>query len=224
MNTLILTGAEKTMHKVLDLTAPSKQKYAAIHDYDFMSMRSFAADKQCGFESHHVGFLKATMAFKLLRFYDVVMWLDADSIITNYDYKIEDFITGTGCYIASYDWMHYTSFSTGNFIVKRTKDVECLFNTFLNVSKSRLNDIMADQGALNLIYNFSTEYKNMFNVIPHKFLNSVPSFLVETKTWKDDNNRSGIVEPWNPECFLAHFTGTSTTERIELIGGNKLGL
>ena len=224
MKTLILTGSDQSMMGVLDLTLPSKQEYCKNHNYDLLSLRSFAADTECNFSSTHVGFLRAVMAFKQLRFYDNVMWIDADSIITNMDYKIEDFIQNDACFIASYDWMHFNSFSTGNFIVRKTNDTQDLFNRFLAASRYRLNDIMAEQGTLNQIYNELDSNKKMFNILPHKFLNSVPEFLVDTDTWRNDNNRSGIVKPWTPDCFLAHLTGLSTAERINILANNKLNL
>ena len=82
MKTLILTGCDKSMYDVLDLTIPSKQKYAAKHGYDFMSVRSFPGDAECGLEERHIGFQRTVLAFKLLRHYESVMWVDADSVIT----------------------------------------------------------------------------------------------------------------------------------------------
>jgi hypothetical protein len=224
MKTLILTGSDQSMIDVLDLTLPSKQEYCKKHNYDLLALRSFAADTECNFNSSHVGFLRAVMAFRQLRFYDNVMWIDADSIITNMDYKIEDFIQNEACFIASYDWMHFNSFSTGNFIIRKTNDTQNLFNRFLAVSQYRLNDIMAEQGTLNQIYNELDSNKTMFNILPHKFLNSVPEFLVDTGTWRNDNNRSGIIKPWTPDCFLAHLTGLSTAERVNILSNNKLNL
>ena len=224
MRTLILTGSDDEMLSVLDLTLPSKQAYCKRHNYDLLSLRSFPADKECNFESRHIGFIRVATAFKLLKFYDNVMWVDADSIITNTDYKIEDFITGTETFIASYDWMWYNSFSSGNFIVRRTPDAQQLFNRFLAVSRYRLNDIMQDQGALNQIFNESVEYRKMFNVLHHRFLGSVPALMVDTITWRNDNNRSGIINQWNPDCFLAHLTGATASDRIDILTNNKLNL
>lgn len=224
MKTLILTGSDDSMMEVLNLTLPSKQEYCKKHNYDLLSLRSFAADTECNFNSSHVGFLRAVMAFRQLRFYDNVMWIDADSIITNMEFTIEDFIINDACFIASYDWMHFNSFSTGNFIVRKTKDTQNLFNRFIAASQYRLNDIMAEQGTLNQIYNELDSNKEMFNILPHKFLNSVPEFLVNTDTWRNDNNRSGIIKPWTPDCFLAHLTGLSTAERVSVLTDNKLNL
>jgi len=224
MKTLILTGSDKQMIDVLDLTLPSKQEYCKKHNYDLLSLRSFAPDTECNFNLNHIGFLRAVMTFRQLRFYDNVMWIDADAIITNMDYKIEDFIQNDACFIASYDWMWYNSFSTGNFIIRKTKDTQDLFNKFIAGSRYRLNDIMQEQGTLNQIYRELDSNKRMFNILHHRFLNSVPEFLVETDTWRNDNNRSGIINPWNPDCFLAHLTGLSAEERVNILANNRLNL
>lgn len=221
MNTLILTGSDKSMSNLLDLTIPSKQKYASIHGYDFMALRTFSADTQYGFDSHHIGFLRASFAFKMLRYYDNVMWLDADALVTNFIYKINDFLSIDACFTASHDWMHYGSFSTGNFILSKNEKTTMLFNLFLTISRYNLNNILAEQATFNQIYN-NPEHKHFFNVLPHKYLNSVPSFITETKTWKDDTSRPTIIQPWTSDSFLAHFTGASTSERINMIENNLL--
>jgi hypothetical protein len=221
---LVLTGSDEPMWGVLDETIPSKQKYVKERGYDLMVVRSFPGDKECRLEERHIGFQRAALAFKLLKFYDAVMWIDADSVITNTSYKIEDFIRGNECYIASYDWMHYNSFSTGNFIVRRTPNVQNFFNLFLQVSRIHLEGIGADQSTFNQIYRDMPDQRENFGILDHRYLNAVPSFLVETQTWKNDNNRTGIVAPWTSDCFLAHFTGTDNQERIELIKNNKLGI
>jgi|TARA_R110000868_G_scaffold138335_2_gene352386 hypothetical protein len=223
MKTLILTGSDKSMWDVLDLTNPSKQNYAASKGYDFMCLRSFPGIESCGFKEQHIGFQRTAFAFKLLNHYDNVMWVDADSVITNFDYKLEDFIHKDACYIASYDWMHHTSFSSGNFIVRRTQNVSNFFNAFVQISQHFLEMIVADQGALNQMYNIP-QYREDFCILDHKYLNAVPGFLTETQTWIKDNNRSGIVAPWTKDSFLAHFTGTENSERIQLIKDNKLNL
>ena len=222
--TLILTGSEQSMWEVLDESIPSKQEYAKIRGYDFMAVRSFPGDKECKLEERHIGFQRTALAFKLLKFYKTVMWVDADSIITNYDYKIEDFIKGEETYIASYDWMHYNSFSSGNFIVRRTPNTQDFFNLFLQVSRYHLEGIGADQSALNQIFRDLPGQRANFGILEHKYLNAVPGFLSETRTWKNDKGRPTIIHPWTADCFLAHFTGTDNDERVELMKTNRLGI
>lgn len=223
MKTLILTGSDEKMLKVLDLTLSSKQEYCKKHNYDFLSLRSFAADPQCNFTLAHIGFIRAVMAFKQLRYYDNVMWIDADSIITNIDYKIEDFILNDACFIASYDWAHFNSFSTGNFIIRKTDKTQNLFNRFLDVSRYRLNDIMQEQGTLNQIYRESNESREFFNILPHKFLGGVPNVVHDTATWRNDH-RGALADPWTLDCFLAHLTGMTPEERVDILANNKLNL
>lgn len=224
MKTLILTGSDERMLNVLDLTLPSKQEYCKKHNYDLLSLRSFHADTediQNNFNSYNIGFLRVLIAFKQLRYYDNVMWIDADSIITNMEYKIEDFILNDACFIASYDWMHFNSFSTGNFIIRKTSNMQSLIDKFISVSQNRLSDVMQEQGALNQIYTESNEYKEMFNILPHKFLGGVPNIVYDTASW---SGRWPLIDPWTPDFFLAHLTGMTAEERVEILSNNKLNL
>jgi hypothetical protein len=234
MKTLILTGADKgsdgRMHELLDLTIPSKQKYASIHGYDFLSLRSFPTDLECGFdEKKHVGYLRANIAFKMLRFYDAVMWIDGDSVVTNFDFKITDFQKNDTCFTASYDWFHCSTFSTGNFVIFKNNKTQHLYNTFLALARQRVqngNPFDQEQGTLNALWLRLPEIKNLFNILPQKFLGGVPSFITKTPSWiQRKNDQVGkIVSPWDKTNFLAHLTGISNEDRINIIKNNMLEL
>jgi hypothetical protein len=234
MKTLILTGSDKgsdnRMHELLDLTIPSKQKYASIHEYDFLSLRSFPSDHECGFDSKkHVGYLRANIAFKMLRFYDAVMWIDGDSIVTNFDYKIEDFQKDDTCFTASYDWMHNFTFSAGNFVIYKNNKTQLLYNYFLALATQRIkNGDPGDQeqGTLNALWLRIPEVSNLFNILPHRFLGGVPAFITQTPSWieRKNDNVGKIISPWNKTNFLAHLTGISNHDRINIIKNNMLEL
>lgn len=230
---LVLTGSDDSMHSVLDLTIPSKQRYVQKHGYDLLIRRSFPAIPEAGFMDNviGIGFLRTLMVFQMLEHYDVVMWIDGDSIITNDDIPIDDFLIGDHGFYASWDWLSHanggpghTGFSSGNFVVRRTANTEKLFNAFINVSRHFLQDEGADQVTLNTIYNVAEiGLQQEFKILGHSFLNAVPEFMVETSTWKADPKRSGptrshiIVSPWNEDCFLAHLTGCTTEDRIMIL-------
>lgn len=224
MRTLVITGSEEGMWDVLDLTLNSKYKWCQNNGYDILVKRTWPAKPKLQFQENltHQGFLRVVVSFEQLRYYDAVMWLDADSIITNQNYKIQDFVDNVHCFFASYNWMIPESpngeFTTGNFVLTKTNqaNIELLYNEFIAVSKHFLSNPCQELYTLNTIYKNPT-FKHLFKVLPHKFLNACPDFLVETPTWKNDNNRSGIVSPWNEECFLAHLTGCSTKERYEML-------
>lgn len=224
MRTLVITGSEQSMWNVLDLTLPSKYKWCQKYGYDILVKRTWPAKPKFNFEADlkHLGFLRVIACFEQLKYYDNVMWLDGDSIITNQEYKIEDFIDDEHCFFASYNWMVSESptgeFTTGNFVIKQTPqtDIEHLYNTFLQVSQHFLGHICQELATLNTIYK-SPDYYKMIKVLPHKYLNACPNTLMDTQTWKGDKSRNGIESPWNEESFLAHLTGCTTAERYELL-------
>jgi hypothetical protein len=212
------------MWNVLDLTLNSKYKWCQRYGYDILVKRTWPAKPKLNFQQNltHLGFLRAVVCFEQLRYYDNVMWLDGDSIITNQNYKIEDFINDECCFFASYNWSVEESpngaFTTGNFILKRDSkaDIEKLYNLFLQVSKHFIDHVLQELITFNTIYS-NPAFSSMFKILPHKYLNACPEILKETKTWSNDKNRGNIVGPWNPECFLAHLTGCTTEERFEIL-------
>lgn len=221
---LILTGTtedivlhknlnDNKMQEVFELTLPSKQKYAMKYGYDLLTMRSFGNDDRNNFKDIQLGCLRLYRTFQMLENYDVVMWLDADAIVTNNRYSIEDFLAEDKAFYASYDWVWKESFSTGNVIIQRTQQTSELFSMFLKIGKQVADHMMSEQLAMNWI-NKNTSLSNTFGILEHKYLNAVPECLIETPTWKADNNRRGIVSPWNKDCFLAHLTGCSNQDRV----------
>jgi|688.fasta_scaffold430127_2 hypothetical protein len=220
---LVLTGTtndpsnsnDNTMEEVFDLTLPSKQRYSKKYGYDLLALRSFGNGDVYGFKDTDIGFLKATRTFEMLRYYDIVMWIDADSIITNH-MPITDFPIEDNSFCASYDWAWKESFSTGNFIIQRTNEFDQLFDIFLQIGKQCSGRLMQEQEVLNYMQK-NTNLKNTMKSLEHRFLNAVPSFITETPTWKADNNRTGIVSPWSDDCFLAHLTGCTNHDRINLL-------
>jgi len=229
---LVVTGCDEAMHSVLDLTIPSKLRYVQKHGYDFNILRSFPSTPSINIDGTTpigLGFARTIHTFQMLEHYDVVMWLDGDSIVTNNTMPIEDFITDTHTAYFSYDWpvapdgsTGHVGFSGGNFILQLTKDTEALFNTFLQASQQYLHDSGADQACFNAIYN-QTPLRGSFKILEHRYLNAVPDFITRTKVWQACPNRTGpnktftIPAPWNEDCFLAHLTGCNTEDRVDLL-------
>ena len=230
---LLLTGSDRNMYNVLHLTIPSKLRYVKKYEYDIMIMNSFRKYPEYNVNSNNdlidLGFSKTIYMFQMLEHYDVVMWLDGDSIITNDSYPIESFLTDEHCLYFSYDWpvspdqkSGHSGFSGGNFIVKLTDKTNEIFSVFVNMAQRYLNDVGCDQACFNAMYNF-TEYGKYIKVLDHKYLNSVPESILTTSTWSSDPNRSGpnkthnIVNPWTEDSFIAHLTGCTAKDREDLL-------
>lgn len=225
---LVVTGAENIsknkenkIEEMFNLTLPSKQNYANKQNYDFLIIRSFGIDKENKLQrtDNHLGFLRVIRCLEMLEYYDIVMWIDGDSIITNQNLNINDFnLDDDHCFYASWDWMHKTpyfnghyfhAFSLGNFIIKNGKTLKEFTDTFLNSAKY----FPDEQYCLNMLY-AKTPLKNMIKILDHNFLGGVPEEVQNFSVWKD---RPKLISPWNKNNFLCHFTGISNEQRIELM-------
>ena len=229
--TLLMTGVSdilppKTndvpMEEVFNLTLPSKQRYTEKHGYDLLTMRSFGSGKEYGFKDTNVGLLRMVRAFEMLKHYDVVMWIDADAIITNDKFTIKDSfnLNQDHCFYASYEWAEWCvphqTFSTGNFILQRTKDTETLFSTFLEVSKNHIEGFGEEQNAMNWIYKNTTLISTM-KILEHLYLNAVPyaMYMDRIRCYNDIHQK--IYSPWKDTDFLAHIGGLPNKNRINIL-------
>ena len=224
--TLVLTGTtdilrkqedtDSYMEEVFDLTLPSKQRYVKRHGYDLLSLRSFGEDTGGIFKNTNIGFLRFVRAFEMLEYYDTVMWIDADSIITNTNFSINEFgIDDTCSFYASWDWNGKYSISGGNIIVHKTQHTNELFDTFLEIGKQVLLQGIwgEEQTTINHMYN-NTPFKENIKILDHAFLGSVPSKKHFLGHW---GTRNEPPYPWTTNSFLAHIGGVSNKSRIEVL-------
>lgn len=227
-STLLITGTtdilrapteiDNTCEEVFELTLPSKQKYTKKHGYDLLTLRSFCnstINKFGIFKQNHLGFMRALRVFEMLEYYDTVMWIDADAIITNDTYTIQDFIKDDRILSVSWDWTGKKSFSTGNFVIKNQKNIKPFFDTFLYIAQQivQTNTWGEEQTAFNWMYT-NTSFKENIAILDHNFLNAVPSKSMLGEVW---STRPEIQFPWNKNCFLAHLTGIPNQNRIEIL-------
>jgi hypothetical protein len=228
---LILTGStdiyrdknstDLCAQEVLELTIKSKYEYTKKHNYDFMVLKNFGVDPLNIIKPDQIGYMRFFRSLEMLKIYDVVMWVDGDSIITNPEISINDFmLDDQHTLYASWDWMHNTvyknqngyvhAFSTGNFILKRTQFLDQLVDTFYQNVKS----FPEEQWLLNYAREYSS-LKDTIKILNHNFLNGVPLEIENYEVWKKSNNK--LYDPWKPEYFLAHFTGVSNKYRVDLM-------
>jgi len=217
---LVLTGTtdinrspsetDNKMEEVFDLTLPSKQRYAKKHGYDLLAIRDFGVDTRYGFKPTEIGFLRAVRAFELLSSYDIVMWIDADSLITNENMGIRDFgLDPNFTFYASYGWFGKTSFSAGNFIIQNTNSTRDFLNTFYSIAKH----FPEEQATLNAMY-FNTSFKSVMKILEHRYLGAAPSVEMYAEQWV---GRRPIIAPWTEDAFLVHITGIPNYARLNIL-------
>lgn len=132
----IMKNAITTLHtpwnyqELADLTNPNKQRYCDKHGYDFVPhFTNFDFDKYYvdenrpkGMANWHGGFEKIGLVLRLLKSgkYDWVFWLGTDTLITNFDIKIEDVTDNNYHFIIANDCNEWNSDS---FLARSTQRV-----------------------------------------------------------------------------------------------------
>lgn len=205
-----------TMESVFDVTLPSKQRYVQRHGYNIMCLRSFSpnsaipSDDTFNNLTRDLGFSRVIECFRMLNWYDVVFWADADSLITNPEISIHDIIgENNSPFILSHDWSTTKYASTGNFIIQKTEYVAEFMESFCNVAKG----FQEEQCTINHMWKDPLGSK-MVSVIDHKFLNSIPTREMYGSSW---NGRFDIISNWTPDSFLIHLTGVDNTTRHNIL-------
>lgn len=224
---LLVTGAidlsasskEDSIMSVLDISMKSKQKYAQKHNYDLICMRSFGSDSSGRYKDSDIGFLRVLRVFDFLDHYDIVMWIDADAIITNDCFKIEDFQLTPECvFYASADWNNNTILNTGNFIIQKTENLKFFKQAFFEASKQ----FQQEQDTINFLFH-RTQFKSLIKILHHKYLNSAVDNKISIPLLQPSDqigwakSRPDVVNPWNKDCFLVHLTGMSNINRLNII-------
>lgn len=207
------------MQEVFDMTLQSKIRYSKSHQYDLITLRSLGSDPTGTFGEKDLGFLRVIRCFQYLNFYECIMWIDADALITNYNYRIEDFeLENEVCLYTSWDWNGRNSLNSGNFIIKKNNHINDFINAFMAIGKQVMerNIWGGEQTTFNHMKSLP-EFKNNIKILEHKYLNSAPSREMYSKAWE---GRNDIPYPWSKDSFLVHLTGVSNNDRLRILKEN----
>lgn len=120
MDVLILTGYDDAFAGIGDVTTPAKRAYAERHGYTFKCVRDYPTGV-------HPSWHKLQMLKDRIDSHDAIVWLDADSVITNPDINVMDLAAPT-ILTASQDWCapldefpaDAKGINFGNFILRNT--------------------------------------------------------------------------------------------------------
>lgn len=228
-NVLIVTGTtdilrsdtetDALMQEVFDMTLNSKIRYSKKHQYDLITLRSLGSDPTGTFDEKDLGFLRVIRCLQYINFYDYVMWIDADALITNNNFSIVDFdIEDEVCLYASWDWNGKYTLNSGNFIIKKNNYINQFINAFMSIGKhvKEKNIWGGEQTTFNHMKSIP-EFKNHIKILDHKYLNSAPSREIYGKAWE---GRNDIPHPWSTDSFLVHLTGVSNNDRLRILKEN----
>jgi hypothetical protein len=164
----------------------TKVKYCEKYGYDFIE------DDSNTDHTRHLAWSKIPVILAYLEKYDYLVWMDADTIITNDDKKMEWFIREYMgdkelMYVESKQWVN-----TGVMFIKSTD----YMREFMSESWNHTDKICWEQGAIDYLWRIN--WRNCRSKIM-----LVPDQRTFNSSW----------EQWRPSQFLVHFPGCGEPNR-----------
>lgn len=154
---------DKSFEQLANLTIKNKKDYCEKHGYDFIEYTNDAPLNK------HVAFNKFKSVLQNLTYYDWIFYNDVDSLIMNYNIKIEDFIDNNYEFIITYD---INGINSGQWLIKNTDWALNFINKVYNRNEFDSFGTWADQIALCNTWLYSGEAMQKTKVVPQKLFNS----------------------------------------------------
>lgn len=179
-------------------------KYCEKHKYD-CAIKAFPTNKKGGY-----GFINTKRVAELLDGYDLVLSLEADMLITQLDWKIEDLIDEEHSFFICKDVNDYNGAS---WIVKGNKEGK----DWLNYVNSFEDEYEHEQTLFEKVCSNISIVKTL----NHPSINSIkfdeyypsygkPNFKIGDKVTKPTVEQGD----WIPECFICHLPAMPLEKRI----------
>lgn len=202
-NILVLTGCDRAMDEIGSLTAGNHRAYALRHGYQFERFTDYPSDV-------HPSWQKLLLVKERLKNYDAILWLDADTIITNPTQSLCDIVGDRKGLIVSKDWTEplpedeIKHFSLGNFVVTNDAGTHKLLE-LAAMRTEWANCALWEQQAIQEEYRENEAIREWVHILRRRALNAVPATPSTTSS-----------EPWEERDFLCHMTFIPNAERAAM--------
>jgi hypothetical protein len=215
---LVITSYPSAWQALADITTKTMAEYCTRHGYDLHIDRSDLRDawfNACTGQRELLGikgFIKLDLLLHFLPKYDVVCWLDADLLITNYEVKIESkmvLVPDTAHITIPADWNGHNSTV---IIARNTGLVRRYFWACNNTGRKRfLKDDWVEMEAMRYFaqtppYDKILAYRSVKELCPvlgKEYEPQVPSWVSQSYSWE-------------PGDWTLHLSALSLDRRIEL--------
>lgn len=199
MNVAVVTMWGERYKDVAEITVPVMKRYCLKHNYDFWEHK-IENDNRYSYKKHEF-FQKL---FKTDT--DVIFYLDADALITNSNFKVEDFIDEEHDLFVTED---PNGVNLGVLILKNNKTGQWL-NEFI---LSQRDKFVVEQDVVNdLIKSPFFNHQFFIKILPHPSINSYPyEYYSEFPDMKHEDGN------WREGDFVCHVPGLALDKRIEIL-------
>jgi mannan polymerase II complex MNN10 subunit len=190
-------------HKDLgEETWPNKEAYAKVHGYE-------AYCKTDNWTMKPIHFEKLVFMLDVMKQHphlDWVWWMDNDSIITNYETRIEDIVDNDYHVIITVD---HASLNAGSFVVRNTLQGRGWLEHLLSLYDHYKDNRWPEQQPMTDTY---ISFEDIIKVLPQRVMNSY-DYKVYGVPGIDLTWQSG---QWEPGDFVLHWPALPNQTRIAL--------
>jgi hypothetical protein len=188
----------------------NRVKYAEKHGYGYVA-------KTEDFYGYSIGFEKIQFLIDLFDTYpdtEWILWTGTDSMVTNFDIRIEDKI------VPGYDVI-----LCGDFNFEVNADIMLIKNTI--PAREWLKDLMkqyatyqtAQYSEQQCIMDGMIKYLELIKLMPQRHMNSYDYDLYKGPPWFDEKRQdvAGNDGQWAPGDWIIQWPGTQMNERMVLV-------
>ena len=212
MNICVVSLYDDNYKELADITLENNcREYCTINNYE-------CHIKKDNFGLKHLGFEKIRLLLELLKTdkYDWIYWRGADTLITNFQIKLENLIDPNYHFLISLD-VH--GINSDSLFIKNSPQGIKLFEDILSYS----NTSPEEQLVINYLYENN---QDIIKLVPQKLMNSYNySLYTSEEPWNVygvqhecilNQDQLGYYGGWDIGDFLLHWPGIRNDKRIEL--------
>lgn len=211
--TAVTTFFTQNYQELADIIVPNIQKYCDKHGYEL-----FVNTIPDG----NFHFIKTKDARKILEDYDLVWVVEGDILVTNHNFKVEDFIDNEHDLFLCRD---INGANGGSLIIKNT-GYSCALLDWINSDK---NIGYGDEQNFFEQLDYQEEEESEILFLNHPSINSIPYQYYAPSygyiNWEQYEPRKEIptheMGNWEIGDFVCHLPGKTLQERIEIFNQIK---
>lgn len=199
MNKLsIITAYTESFEEISELSFSTHKKYASIHNLHCQRYKLSNIDRPASW------YKIPLILEQFTNNYEYVMWIDADALIINYSYNINDIINEEHSIYLCEDM---NGFNCGVMIWKNTSFTQNILTQMWNMTQF-INHIWWEQAAFIELYNTNIDLQRIVCKVPQYIMNAYDYSLYNSKLHHGQVNDNSLV---------FHLPGISNINRLNIM-------
>lgn len=213
MNLALVTLNDETYEPLAKITFHgNKHQYCLRHGYQ-------AVQKNSGwtFPKKAIGFEKAKLLLELFEENPHLDWAHfsgCDTLITNFDKKIEDIVDDSYHMIVCFDG---NGMNVDSFLLKNSRVGKGLMSWVLSMYERYKDHFWYEQQALIDFFFNAPLARDIIKALPQRVMNSYIYDLYPEWRERPQVDHTGNDGNWKPGDFILHLPGVSLDDRIKIM-------